>query len=138
MLRRMNHSPACLLALTIALAGGCRGKAPAPDGFQGLVEYDGRVVGFEVPGQSATWESQPLTASRELREFLDNFPLLTTNLGESIDQRSPSPIPLPTRANTQHTADTAPVTPCHGPAPIRGLPTPADDGGPDEAIRYEG
>jgi HlyD family secretion protein len=35
----------------LALAVGCRGGTPVPDGFQGIVEYESRVLAFEVPGR---------------------------------------------------------------------------------------
>ena len=61
---------------------------------------------------------------RELKEFLDDFPLLTTNLGDSIDQRSPTSISLPIRANNQQTDDPAPIILCQVLFPIIGIPCP--------------
>jgi HlyD family secretion protein len=43
---------AALIAV-VAIATGCRQGATVPDGFQGLVEYDDRIIGFEEPGRVA-------------------------------------------------------------------------------------
>jgi HlyD family secretion protein len=44
------------VALVVALVGlaagaGCRPRAAVPPGFQGVLEYDQRVIGFELPGR---------------------------------------------------------------------------------------
>ncbi|HEY8091950.1 MAG TPA: HlyD family efflux transporter periplasmic adaptor subunit [Polyangiaceae bacterium] len=43
-----NAATAAILA---ALLAGCRSGPPVPPGFQGLVEYDDRVLSFEVAGR---------------------------------------------------------------------------------------
>jgi HlyD family secretion protein len=41
-----------LAALFLALAGGCSKAAPpVPPGFQGVVEFEERIFGFELPGR---------------------------------------------------------------------------------------
>jgi len=45
----MIKNPALLLGLALTL--GCQARATTPPGFQGVVEYDERVVSFEVPGR---------------------------------------------------------------------------------------
>lgn len=45
----MIKNPALLVGLTLAL--GCTARATTPPGYQGVVEYDERVVSFEVPGR---------------------------------------------------------------------------------------
>jgi HlyD family secretion protein len=41
-------------AVVAAVAtGGCHRPPPLPDGYQGIVEYDDRVLAFEVPGRVA-------------------------------------------------------------------------------------
>lgn len=40
-----------LLAGLLLLATACRDSSSVPPGFQGLVEYDQRIVSFEVPGR---------------------------------------------------------------------------------------
>lgn len=42
-----NLGPLLLLGLGV----GCQARIPTPPGFQGVVEYDERVVSFEVPGR---------------------------------------------------------------------------------------
>lgn len=37
--------------LAFSLTDGCRTHASVPAGFQGLLEYDERVIGFELPGR---------------------------------------------------------------------------------------
>jgi HlyD family secretion protein len=37
--------------LAVSLAAGCRTHAAVPPGFQGLVEYDARIIGFELAGR---------------------------------------------------------------------------------------
>src|SRR5262245_23206603 len=39
------------LLLLVGLAAGCEKKAPSYRGFQGVVEFEERVLGFEVPGR---------------------------------------------------------------------------------------
>ncbi|HZU85045.1 MAG TPA: HlyD family efflux transporter periplasmic adaptor subunit [Polyangiaceae bacterium] len=49
-----NRAGAWTAVLVGALAGsigGCRQGSTVPEGFQGLVEYDERIVGFEQPGR---------------------------------------------------------------------------------------
>jgi HlyD family secretion protein len=50
----IKNAPAAIAAggalLALAL-GGCRRGPEVPPGFQGIVEYDQRVIGFEVPGR---------------------------------------------------------------------------------------
>jgi HlyD family secretion protein len=41
---------AAVLGVCVAEAG-CRARATIPPGFQGLLEYDERTIGFEVPGR---------------------------------------------------------------------------------------
>ncbi len=45
--------PACA-ALVVAAVAGCHGPPPLPQGYQGIVEYDDRVLAFEVPGRVAS------------------------------------------------------------------------------------
>ena len=59
---------------------------------------------------------------RQLKEFLDVFPLATTNIGQTVDLRTPSSISLPIRANNQQTDDPAPIILCQVLAPILGIP----------------
>lgn len=59
---------------------------------------------------------------RQLKEFLDVFPLATSNIGQTIDLRTPSSISLPIRANNQQTDDPAPIILCQVLAPILGIP----------------
>ena len=40
-----------LAILALGLLSGCQGGSSVPPGFQGLVEYDQRIVSFEVPGR---------------------------------------------------------------------------------------
>lgn len=47
--RMIKNSPA--LVLGVALLVGCRARASTPPGYQGVVEYDERIVSFEVPGR---------------------------------------------------------------------------------------
>lgn len=50
----VKNAPAALAAggaLLVLALGGCRRGPEVPQGFQGLVEYDQRVIGFEVPGR---------------------------------------------------------------------------------------
>lgn len=50
----IKNAPAAFAAGTVAFAlmlGGCRRGSEVPPGFQGIVEYDQRVIGFEVPGR---------------------------------------------------------------------------------------
>jgi HlyD family secretion protein len=42
---------AILGVVVFTVAAGCRPRASVPPGFQGLVEYDERVIGFEVAGR---------------------------------------------------------------------------------------
>jgi HlyD family secretion protein len=37
--------------LALLLTAGCRTHASVPPGFQGLLEYDERIIGFELPGR---------------------------------------------------------------------------------------
>src|SRR3954463_13853008 len=37
--------------ITCLLGAGCRSRSTIPPGFQGLVEYDQRSIGFEVAGR---------------------------------------------------------------------------------------
>jgi HlyD family secretion protein len=48
MIRNSRIAAALLLAVS---ATACRGAAPVPGGFQGIVELDQRVLAFEVPGR---------------------------------------------------------------------------------------
>src|SRR5215472_10297119 len=38
-------------AIAALLVAACHRSQAAPEGFQGLVEYDDRIIGFEVPGR---------------------------------------------------------------------------------------
>jgi HlyD family secretion protein len=52
-----NMGDAAWAAALVGLAGlaaGCREGGAVPEGFQGLVEYDERVIGFEEPGRVAS------------------------------------------------------------------------------------
>jgi HlyD family secretion protein len=46
----VNNAGAAAVALTLATAA-CHRAPATPEGFQGVVEYDDRVIGFEVPGR---------------------------------------------------------------------------------------
>jgi HlyD family secretion protein len=46
--------PLGVSALAALAAGGCSRTPPLPAGFQGIVEYDDRVLAFEVPGRVAS------------------------------------------------------------------------------------
>jgi len=50
---RAAGPPAAGVALVVAAASaaGCRRAPPLADGYQGIVEYDERVLAFEVPGR---------------------------------------------------------------------------------------
>jgi len=48
---RNGRTFAFLAATALVLTLGCRRAAPVPPGYQGLVEYDERVVSFEVAGR---------------------------------------------------------------------------------------
>ncbi len=39
------------LVFALSLAAGCKSRSATPPGYQGVVEYDERVVSFEVPGR---------------------------------------------------------------------------------------
>jgi HlyD family secretion protein len=43
----------CVVVLA-AFVAGCHGPPPLPEGYQGIVEYDDRVIAFEVPGRVAS------------------------------------------------------------------------------------
>jgi HlyD family secretion protein len=44
-------SVAVAVASAALMVAACHGTQATPDGFQGLVEYDDRIIGFEVPGR---------------------------------------------------------------------------------------
>jgi HlyD family secretion protein len=46
----VKNAGAAIFGLAVLLAG-CHRTPSVPDGFQGLVEYDQRIIGFEVPGR---------------------------------------------------------------------------------------
>jgi HlyD family secretion protein len=50
------RSTVCLAATVVgaALLSGCGRAPPLPPGYQGIVEYDDRVLAFEVPGRVAS------------------------------------------------------------------------------------
>ena len=54
--RMISNSRARLPAVALGLLLGCRGTPPVPAGFQGLVEYDDRVISFETAGRVETVE----------------------------------------------------------------------------------
>ena len=47
----MIRNPAAGMVALALLLGGCKGAPPVPQGFQGLVEYDDRVLSFETAGR---------------------------------------------------------------------------------------
>jgi HlyD family secretion protein len=49
-----NAARATVLGLLAALAVACRQASTVPEGFQGTIEYDERLIGFEEPGRVAT------------------------------------------------------------------------------------
>jgi HlyD family secretion protein len=49
-----NPARAVGAAALVVLVGACARADPLPDGYQGIVEYDNRVIAFEVPGRVAT------------------------------------------------------------------------------------
>jgi HlyD family secretion protein len=55
MIRNSSAGGFCASALLAsALAAGCSRPPPLPAGYQGIVEYDDRVLAFEVPGRVAS------------------------------------------------------------------------------------
>jgi HlyD family secretion protein len=46
----VNNAGAVLCGIVLTMAA-CHRAPAAPEGFQGLVEYDDRIIGFEVPGR---------------------------------------------------------------------------------------
>lgn len=51
MIKNAPAAPAAGVALLVLALGACRRGPEVPPGFQGIVEYDQRVIGFEVPGR---------------------------------------------------------------------------------------
>src|SRR5262245_52648447 len=52
MIKNFRGANSALFAMVLGLAGGCsKATAPVPPGFQGVVEFEERVFGFELPGR---------------------------------------------------------------------------------------
>jgi HlyD family secretion protein len=72
-------------ALAAAAASGCSRTPPLPAGYQGIVEYDDRVLAFEVPGRVASVPVQRgdmVTAGQVLAQLDDTMQKLTVDSRE--------------------------------------------------------
>jgi multidrug resistance efflux pump len=72
----------CSSALTVLLLFGCRRDPLVPAGFQGLVEYDERVLSFEVPGRVERVDvrrGDRVTAGQPVAMLDDTIESLTTD-----------------------------------------------------------
>ncbi|HLK36070.1 MAG TPA: HlyD family efflux transporter periplasmic adaptor subunit [Polyangiaceae bacterium] len=77
-----NRGTAPLAAAFLALLAGCPTRHGAPEGFQGIVEYDERSLSFEVPGRIRrvlVRRGDVVVAGQELAALDDTLEKLTVD-----------------------------------------------------------
>jgi HlyD family secretion protein len=76
-LARMNARALCALSLGLAALSGCPGsEPPPPEPLQGVIEYDDRVIGFELGGRVlavAVQRGQDVAENGELARLDDGL-----------------------------------------------------------------
>lgn len=83
--------------LASSMASGCARPPPLPEGFQGIVEYDQRVLAFEVPGRVQTVpvkRGDLVAAGQVLAELDDTIARLTVESREKDEAAAQADLAL--------------------------------------------